>query len=459
MNPADIDWTLARHQDTLSHQNDDPVVVDCGFQVSGRAMVSRFGVCGQVGVLICFGAMGVQAGELSRHDWPWWRGPERNGVAHADQNPPLTWSPDDNVLWKSSVPGRGHGSAIVVGDRVLLSAADHQTEQQIVLCFDRNTGDEVWRQVVHEGGFPTKGNKKASLASSTPACDGERVYVNFLNDGAVYTTSLNLESGDQLWQTRISDYVIHQGYGSSPALYENLVIVSADNKGGGAVTALGGEDGQPVWTRPRPVKPNYPSPIILNVFGQDQLLLTGCDLVTSLNPLTGDEIWEIEGATTECVTSTVTDGTHVFTSGGYPDNHMSAVVADGSGKVAWRNKVRTYVPSMLVQNGSLYAVLDTGIATCRVAATGDELWKSRLAGTFSSSPVLVGDRIYATNERGTTFVFLASPDRFQLLAKNQLGDNVFATPTICGSRIYTRVAHDVDGERQEFLYCLAETGK
>lgn len=407
--------------------------------------------------LLLTSSLAVQAGELSERDWPWWRGPGRNGVAHADQNPPLTWSESENIVWKSPVPGRGHGSATVVGDRVLLAAADHSSEEQMILCFSRTTGEELWREVVHSGGFSTDGNKKASLASATPACDGERVYINFLNAGAVYTSALDLDTGKRLWQTKISDYVVHQGYGSSPALYEGLVIVTADNKGGGAAAGLDASDGTPVWRRARPVKPNYPSPIILNVDGRDQLLLTGCDLVTSLNPLTGDEYWEIEGATTECVTSTVTDGTHIFTSGGYPDNHMSAVAADGSGRVAWRNKVRTYVPSMLVLDGSLYAVLDAGIATCRVAATGEELWKSRLAGTFSSSPVLVGDRIYATNEAGTTFVFTASPDGFTLLAKNQLGDNVYATPSICDSRIYTRIAHDIDGRRQEFLYCLGES--
>ncbi len=400
------------------------------------------------------GSAVLQAADVSPHDWPWWRGPNRNGIAHSDQNPPLTWSESENIAWKTPIPGRGHGSPIVVRNHVILTTAEQRTQQQQVICLNRTDGTEVWREIVHEGGFPTEGNKKSSLASTTPACDGERVFVNFLNDGVVSTTALSLASGQQLWQQKITEYVIHQGYSSSPALYRNLVIVSADNKGGGAIKALNRDSGAVVWMRERPVKPNYPSPIILHVAGRDQLLLTGCDLVTSLDPVTGTELWEIEGSTTECVTSTVTDGTHIFTSGGYPDNHMAAVAADGSGDEVWRIKVRTYVPSMLVQAGSLYAVLDTGIATCRVAATGEELWKARLAGTFSSSPVLVRDQIYATNESGTTFVFAASPDGFQLRAKNQLGDSVFATPVMCHSRIYTRVAHVVDGNRQEFLYCL-----
>lgn len=392
--------------------------------------------------------------QFGAEDWPWWRGPQRNGIASPNQNPPLSWNESENVLWRRPVPGRGHGSATVVGDQVFLAAADEETEQQMLLCIDRETGEELWKTIVHEGGFPKKSNQKASQASSTPACDGSRVFINFLNDGAVYTTALDRE-GQQLWQTKISDYVLHQGYGSSPAVYEDLVIVSADNKSGGAVVGLERANGKVAWKRDRPEKPNYASPIILEIDGRNQLFLTGCDLVTSLDPKTGEELWEIEGATTECVTSTVTDGKHIFTSGGYPKNHIAAVVADGSGKVAWENTLRAYVPSLLEKDGYLYVVLDAGVATCLKSDNGETVWKSRLGGTFSSSPVMVGDRIYATNENGTTFVFKATPEGYEQLAKNELGENVFATPTICGGRIYQRVAHQVDGKRQEFLYCLS----
>lgn len=404
----------------------------------------------------CFSPQAAEPAEpvrLSEADWPWWRGPHRNGIAAADQDPPLSWSETKNVLWRQPIPGRGHGSATVVGDRVFLAAADRNLEQQMVLCFDRQSGDLLWETVVHEGGFGEKSNDKATLASSTPACDGERVFINFLHDESIYTTALDLQ-GNQLWQTKITDYVVHQGYGSSPAIYEDLVIVSADNKGGGAIAGLDRASGDVVWERPRPEKPNYASPIVLHIDGRDQLLLTGCDLVTSLDPKTGRELWETAGATTECVTSTVSDGKHIFTSGGYPKNHISAVAADGSGKVAWQKTVRAYVPSMLVKEGVLYAVLDAGIATCLESATGRPVWKERLGGTFSSSPIMVGERIYATNEDGATFVFRATPEGYEPLAKNQLGESVFATPTICGGRIYLRVAHRVDGRRQEFLYCL-----
>ncbi len=388
-------------------------------------------------------------------DWPWWRGPNRDGVAAADQRPPTSWSNEENILWRTAVPGRGHGSATVLGSQVYLAIADKQRKVQSVLCLDRETGKQQWEAIVHNGGFNNKGNpnKKSSLASSTIATDNDRLFITFVNDSAVWATALDL-GGEILWQQKISDYIIHQGYGSSPAIYEHLVIVSSDNKGGGAIVGLNRETGEIEWKRERPQKPNYPSPVILNIDGRDQLLFTGCDLVTSLDPLTGEELWEIEGATTECVTTTVTDGKHIFTSGGYPKNHIAAVVADGSGKVAWENNTRAYVPSLLQKDGYLYATLDAGVAICVRCSDGQQIWKGRLGGTFSSSPVLVGDLIYGTNESGETFIFKANPKKFEQVGQNKLGDNVFATPTICGNRIYTRVAFTEDGQRQEYLYCI-----
>jgi outer membrane protein assembly factor BamB len=388
-------------------------------------------------------------------DWPWWRGPNRNGVADAGQKPPLKWGESEGVLWKSPVPGRGHGSPTVVGDQVFLATAEHDRQVQSVLCYDRKTGKRLWQTEVHRGHFEKKGNSKSSLASSTVACDGHRVFINFLNRGAVYTTALD-RKGKRLWQKKISDYVIHQGYGSSPAVHESLVIVSADNKGGGAVAGLDRATGRVVWKQDRPKFPNYASPVVLKANGRDQLVLTGCNLVSGFDPATGKKLWEIKGATTECVTSTVTDGALVFTSGGYPKNHVSAVRADGSGKVVWENGSRIYVPSMLLSGGFLYGVLDAGVAVCWQAETGKEAWRGRLRGAFTSSPVLVGGHVFVTNESGRTFVFKASPTKFQLVAENQLGDEVLATPAICGSRIYCRVAFTRGGKRQEMLYCLGK---
>ncbi len=396
---------------------------------------------------------------IGPEDWPWWRGPNRDGVADPKQNPPTNWSETKNVLWKMPIPGRGHGSATVVGERVYLTTAEEDRHIQSVLCFDRGTGKELWRKEVHDGAFPTKGaNAKASHASATVACDGKRVFVNFANDGFVQASALDCKDGKIVWQTKVADYVLHQGYGPSPAIYKGLVIVSADHKGGGKFAGLDRVTGKIVWSIDRPKLPNYASPIIANVDGKDQLILIGCKLVTSLDPLTGKKYWETAGSTEECVTSTVTDGKHVFSTGGYPKNHVAAIVADGSGKVAWENTTRVYVPSLLVSGKHLYGVQDAGIATCWDCATGKEIWTSRLGKAgFTSSPVLVGNRIFVTNETGTTFIFKANPEKFELEDENKLGDEALSTPTICGSRIYIRVVKiGADKKREEWLYCLAK---
>jgi outer membrane protein assembly factor BamB len=389
-------------------------------------------------------------------DWPWWRGPQRNGVADPAQKPPIKWSNTENILWKTPVPGRGHGSSIVVGDRIFLQTADHASFAESVLCYERKTGKLLWQKEIHRGvPFEKNANAKASFASSTPACDGKRVFVNFAHNKAIYTTALSL-TGEQLWQTKVADYTLHQGFASSPAVYKSLVIVSADSKGGtGALAGLDRATGKIVWKVERPKLPNYASPVILKVAGREQLFFIGCKLVTSLDPLTGERLWEVAGSTEECVTSTVTDGRLIVTSGGFPKNHVAALHADGSGKTAWENGAKVYVPSLLEHRGYLYAVQDAGVPVCWKFDTGKEMWKGdRLVSAFSASPVLVGDVIYATSESGRTYLFKASPESFQLIAENQLGNEAMATPTICGGRVYMRVAVNQSGERQEMLYCI-----
>jgi outer membrane protein assembly factor BamB len=334
--------------------------------------------------------------------------------------------------------------------------AEADTQVQSLLCFDRRTGKQLWKVQVHKGGFDKNLNEKNTLASSSPACDGEHIFLNFINGGAIYTTALDLQ-GKQLWQTKISECVLHEGYSSSPAIYKSLVIVAADSEAGGALAALDRSNGKIQWTIKRPAQPNYASPVVLKADGREQLLLPGCDLVSSRDPLTGQKLWEIAGATTECVTSMVTDGTLVFTSGGYPRQHLAAVRADGSGKVVWEHKLRIYVPSMIVHDGYLYAIVDgAGIGMCWNCTTGKEMWKARLGGTFSASLVLANGHLYAINETGKAFVYKANPKAYELVAENRLGDECLATPAICGSQIFLRVAETRDAKRQEWLYCVGE---
>src|SRR5205814_1279682 len=131
------------------------------------------------------------------------------------------------------------------------------------------------------------------------------------------TTALDL-SGNQLWQAKVADYAVHQGFASSPMVYGDLVLVTADSDIGGVIAALNQQNGKQVWSEPRPKEDNYTSPTVLNIAGKDQLIVSGCKLVSSFNPKSGKKLWEIEGSTIECVTSIVTDGERIFVSGGWP---------------------------------------------------------------------------------------------------------------------------------------------
>jgi outer membrane protein assembly factor BamB len=390
-------------------------------------------------------------------DWPAWRGPTRDGIAAPGQNPLVHWGENEGVLWKVAIPGRGHGSPSVVGERIYLATADPKKGSQSVLCLDRKNGKEIWATEVHGGNADPGHHGNSSAASSTVAWDGGQLFINFLNDGAVYTSALD-EDGKILWQRKICDYVTHQGFAASPVVHESQVIVAADHRGGGVVSGLDRKSGRVMWTQKRPKIPNYTTPSIVRAGGKTQMVMAGCNLISSFDPVSGKKLWEMDGSTEECVTTAVTDGERVFFSGGWPRNHTVAVMADGSGQIAWQNNTRVYVPSMIAKDGYLYAVTDAGMAVCWKSDSGKEMWKERLGGDFYASPVMVGDRIYASNVNGKTYVYEATPKSFKLLAQNQLGNEAYASPAICGDRIYLRHARrdKSDNSRQEFLYCVGK---
>jgi outer membrane protein assembly factor BamB len=387
-------------------------------------------------------------------DWPAWRGPTRDGHAAAGQTVPVTWSETENVVWKAAVRGKGHGSPTVVGNRIYLATADAATQEQLVLAFDRATGKQMWETVIHRGPLETGGHKHASQASSSVVWDGERLLVNFFNANAVHTTALTAD-GKIAWQTRVADFVMHQGFGSSPVVHEGVALVTADSRGGGRLAGLDRKTGKILWEQTRPMIANYASPAVITAAGRTQVVLAGCNLVASFDPLTGKKLWEFEGSTEETVVTAATDGQRIFASGGYPKNHVLAMEADGSGKIAWQHSARVYVPSMIVKDGYVYAVQDAGTAVCWKSDTGAEQWRGKLDKDYYASPVMVGEHVYITSLAGVTSVFEATPQRFKLVAQNRLGDEALATPAICGGRIYLR--HAKKGEaRQEFLWCVGE---
>ncbi len=392
----------------------------------------------------------IAPSSFSEDDWPWWRGPTRDG--HALGPVPTEWSGEINILWKVAVPGRGHASPTVVGNRIYLTTADEGQQTQSVLALDRETGEQQWQSTLHTGNFPvgSQMHPKCTHANGTVACDGERLFVAFLNDNTIRATALDL-NGDKLWQTSVGEFDSVFGYAPSPCVYQSLVIISGDHTGGGWLAGLHRETGDIVWKQPRPAAKTFSSAVVAEVGGQARLLISGGEYVASYDPLTGTEQWQCPG-TTEATCGTCVWGENtIFASGGYPDKQTIAVSANGS--EVWSNRVKCYEQSMLVHDGYLYGVDDGGIIYCWEASSGLEKWKGRLGGPISASLVLADGHLYATNERGATFIVEADPTKFQKVAENQLGDEAFATPTVCGGRIYHRVA-TIDNGRQEWMYCI-----
>lgn len=395
---------------------------------------------------------GTASMPLSDSDWPWWRGPDRNGHGK-QQEVPLEWDETKNIVWKTPIPGRGHGSPSIVSDSIFIATADEQTQTQSVISFDRSTGNQEWITQVHANGWEGRIHKRNTQASTTVACDGEHVFAVFMYDEAIWLTALSLE-GSILWQVQASDFVSHWGYSTSPVLYKDLIIVASDHKGGGNLSGFDRKTGVQVWNAERPAIPNYASPVIYNINGKDQLILPGCELMASYDPNTGREFWSMPATTREIVGSAVTDGKHVYASGGYPKNETVCIKADSSNEIVWSNPIRTYAPSMLIADGYLYSMTDTGLAHCWNATNGDLMWREKINGDFSASPTLIGDTIFVSSEQGKTIVFKANPERFELLAQNQLGNETWSSPVISDNCIYLRVAHTDDEQRNEFLYAI-----
>ena len=391
----------------------------------------------------------------AKNDWPWWRGPLRNGVA--DQAAvPVTFSETDHVIWKTSVSGRGHSSPTVVGNRVFLTTATTADQIHEVLAFDRTTGKPLWRKEVNRGGFPAKNHPKNTEATATLACDGERLFAAFYHHDKVVAVTLNF-AGEVVWEKEVCRFrpkTYEYGYAPSPVLYQNTVLIAAEYDGASFITALDRQSGDRVWQAPRPTMITFSTPVIAHVGGKDQLLISGAQKVSAYNPATGKPLWSVDGTTLATCGTIVWDDEIVFASGGYPKAETLAVKADGSGEVLWRNNQKCYEQSMLAHDGYLYALTDNGVMFCWRGTDGKEMWKERLKGPVSASPVLANGNLYWANELGTLYVVRANPERFEKVAENQIGSDSFPSPAICGGQIFLRVGKGTGKERQEWLYCF-----
>jgi outer membrane protein assembly factor BamB len=369
------------------------------------------------------------------------------------------------------VPGRGHASPIVWGDKVFLSSADETSQRQMLLCFDQVTGSQRWQCELGQGHFGTKHDRN-SFASATPACDGRYVFYPFAADGALWVVAVDFH-GNIVWKTKAGPYLMGMGHGyaSSPTLVDGLIVVLADNFPGasrrdrlraalglkheGYLAALDCSTGAIVWRIRRPARDttSYGSPVVTNIDGTSQIVVPGGGAITAYNPSDGSELWYCRWEASRGANSVAIGNRVVIASASDPSRDIYCIRADGSGDVtdthiAWHLKHRgSEVPTPLVYGNYVVWIEDNGVASCVESTSGKSLWKHRLGGNFSASPIVAGGNIIAINEAGRAFVFKPA-SKFQLVAENDLNEETMATPSPSGNNLLVRTS--------ERLWCLAE---
>lgn len=374
-------------------------------------------------------------------NWPGFRGPRGDGSSN-ERDLPLRWSQSENIAWKVPIPGRGHASPIVWGDRVFVVSAVQEREERVLLCLDRRTGKTLWQVTVLKAPMEQI-HPLNSHASSTPLTDGERVYVSFLDREVMMVAAYDF-AGKRIWEARPGPFSSKHGYSSSPILFRNTIIVNGDHDGDGFLVALDRVTGKTIWKVDRPNKTrSYCTPIIREVGGEPLLMMSGSKCVAAYNPRTGSEVWRMDGPTEQFVAAPVFNGKLLFITSGYPDRHILAIRPDGKGlvtedQIVWRTrKGCSYVPSPILMGEYLLNVTDGGFASCWRAETGEMLWTERLGGGHSASPFSSQDRVYFQGDRGVTSILRPGPT-YQLLAQNDIGEETYASPVVSGGQIFLR---------------------
>ena len=396
----------------------------------------------------------LPAVEPAATDWPWWRGPQLNNHAPANQKPPMEWSETKNVLWRVKLPGSGHATPCTVDDLIFLPTADPDAKTISVLCLQRKDGQQVWKTDVYKGPF-ARIHTDNSYASATCACDGESIFFPYQSAEEVRLVALDLK-GRILWDKLVSKYISVQGFSTSPTFYRSAVIVSADGgKGSGPwrMAAFHRKTGELIWRVKRYADESYGSPLVCTSGGREQVVIIGPHNTRSYDPATGRRLWEVVGPATYCAATCAFNNEMIFATAGHPQHALFGIRADGTGNVtethiAWRSDRKAgYVPSPLYANGLVYAVSDKGLFRCYDARNGKVIWEQRMKASFYSSPVLVGDKLYVFGRKGKGFV-LAAGRECKLLATNTLPHGVNATPVILDNKIYLRSLVD--------FYCIGK---
>lgn len=430
--------------------------------------------------------------------WPQWRGPHANGASDT-ADPPTEWSPQQNVKWKAAVPGQGSGSPIIWGDRVYLLTAvktDRQQEtaaapetatatetaeasgdaserpaggrrgrsqrvaptnyyQFMVLCYDRGSGEEIWRSVAAEEVPHEPGHETNSFASSSPVTDGKRLFVSFGSRG-IFCFDVD---GNKKWERNLGQMETRAGFGegSSPALHGDVLIIPWDHEGDSSVFALDANSGETLWESKRDERTTWATPLITEYKGRAQVITNGTR-VRSYDLKSGELLWECGGQVQNPIPSPIRFKDSVICMTGFRGNAIYSISLDARGdvtdtaKVLWsREDAAPYVPSAALYKGRLYLTkANNAIVTSIDAETGEVVIpQQRLPGirALYASPVAADDRIYFTGRDGTTVV-LKHGDSLEIVATNSIGEEVDASPALAENQLFLRSdAH---------LYCIAQ---
>lgn len=379
-------------------------------------------------------------------EWTRFRGPNGSGVSDA-QTIPVRWSEAD-YNWRVKLPGVGHSSPVVWGKTVFVTAGEEKTGTRIVLALDTDSGKTLWSRAF-QAGTPRK-HRDNSLASSTPAVDAKQLYVCWATPQQIIVRAFD-HWGNDVWHRDLGPFQGGHGFGVSPIVYGDLLIVPNDQGGDSSLLALDRSTGEPRWEVTRKGGLSYSTPCVyVREDGTEELIFTNWDHgITAVDPKTGTTNWELDvfdkGHVEMSIASPLVAGGLILGSSGWlgAKNEVIAVRpndptrANDIREVYRLDRGAPLVPTPLVVGDFLFLWNDDGVVTCADLETGETIWRRRVPGSYYGSPVAVGDSVYCLSIDGEAVV-LAASEEYQLVARNPLGEGSHSTPAIAGGRMFLR---------------------